>query len=124
MSSNKHRSSPPEEKIMLPQSLAIAVVTASMLVPLAAGAEQKLTLKSVTVDLPFGDRMFPDGPGAEAVNSNCLACHSAGMVLNQPALSKTQWRTEVEKMRTAYKASIDPKDVDTIVDYLVGLGRH
>jgi hypothetical protein len=109
---------------MLPQSLAIAVVTASMLVPLAAGAEQKLTLKSVTVDLPFGDRMFPDGPGAEAVNSNCLACHSAGMVLNQPALSKTQWRTEVEKMRTAYKASIDPKDVDTIVDYLVGLGRH
>jgi hypothetical protein len=109
---------------MLPQSLAIAVIAASMLVPLAAGAEQKLTLKSVTVDLPFGDRMFPDGPGAEAVNSNCLACHSAGMVLNQPALSKTQWRTEVEKMRTAYKAPIDPKDVDTIVDYLVGLGRH
>jgi len=35
------------------------------------------------------------------------------MVLNQPALSKAQWRTEVEKMRTAYKAPIDPKDVDT-----------
>ena len=46
-----------------------------------------------------------------------------GVKENQPALSKVQWRTEVEKMRTAYKAPIDPKDVDTIVDYLAGL-RH
>jgi hypothetical protein len=103
--------------------LSVALVTVSVLVPVAALAEQKITLKSVSVDLPFGDRMFPDGPGADAVNSNCLACHSAGMVLDQPALSKAQWRTEVEKMRTAYKAPIDPKDVDTIVDYLAGL-RH
>jgi hypothetical protein len=28
----------------------------------------------------------------------------------------------VDKMRTAYKAPIDPKDVDTIVAYLVALG--
>jgi hypothetical protein len=35
------------------------------------------------------------------VNGNCLACHSAGMVLTQPALSAAQWRAEVEKMRTA-----------------------
>jgi len=103
--------------------LSVALVTVSVLVPAAALAEQKITLKSVSVDLPFGDRMFPDGPGADAVNSNCLACHSAGMVLDQPALSKAQWRTEVEKMRTAYKAPIDPKEVDTIVDYLAGL-RH
>jgi hypothetical protein len=40
------------------------------------------------------------------------------MVLNQPALPKAQWRAEVEKMRNAYKAPIDPKDVDVIVDYL------
>ena len=32
-----------------------------------------------------------------------------------------QWRTEVEKMRTAYKAPIDAKDIDTIVNYLVAL---
>ena len=51
-----------------------------------------------------------------------LACHSADMVLNQPAMSNTQWRAEVEKMRTAYKAPIDPKDVDAIVEYLVTLG--
>ena len=84
-------------------------------------AEDKLILKSVNVDLPFGDRMFPDGPGSDVVNGNCLACHSAGMVLTQPALSPMQWRTEVEKMRTAYKAPIDAKDIDTIVNYLVAL---
>src|ERR1700730_13699038 len=81
---------------------------------------RKLLLKSVNIDLPNGDRMF-EGPGSDAANNNCLACHSAGMVLNQPALSKAQWRTEVEKMRTAYKAPIDPKDVDGIVDYLAGM---
>jgi hypothetical protein len=43
------------------------------------------------------------------------------MVLTQPALSKAQWHEEVEKMRNAYKAPIDPKDVDAIVDYLVSL---
>ena len=103
--------------------LPVALITVSVHAPLAAHAEQKLSLTSVTVDLPFGDRTFPDGPGADLVNSNCLACHSAGMVLNQPALTKAQWRTEVEKMRTAYKAPIDPKDLDAIVDYLAGLRR-
>jgi hypothetical protein len=42
------------------------------------------------------------------------------MVLNQPA-SKAQWQAEVEKMRQAYKAPVDPKDVDAIVDYLVSI---
>jgi mono/diheme cytochrome c family protein len=97
----------------------VALITTSVLPPLGGHAEQKFPLKSVSVDLPFGDRMFPDGPGADVVNGNCLACHSAGMVLNQAALSKAQWLTEVEKMRDAFKAPIDPKDVDAIVDYLV-----
>ena len=86
--------------------------------PLALRAEGQLTLKSVKVDLPFGDRVFPNGPGVDAINNNCLACHSAGMVLNQPDLSKAEWRAEVEKMRNTYKAPIDPKDVDAIVGYL------
>jgi hypothetical protein len=102
----------------------IALVTVMTLASVAGYADVKLTLKSVNTDLPFGDRMFPGGPGSDLVNNNCLACHSAGMVLNQPALSKTQWREEVEKMRTAYKAPIDPKDEDGIADYLVSLGTH
>jgi hypothetical protein len=80
-----------------------------------------LSLKSMTVDLPTGDRMFPSGPGSDVANNNCLACHSAGMVLNQPALSKTQWTAEVNKMISAYKAPVDAKDVGPIVDYLVSI---
>jgi mono/diheme cytochrome c family protein len=99
---------------VLPMALAGVVIAAPF-----AWAEGKIALKSVTVDLPAGDRLFPDGPHADAVNNNCLACHSAGMVLNQPALSKAQWEAEVNKMRTAYKAPIDSKDIDEIVDYLV-----
>jgi hypothetical protein len=75
-------------------------------------------LKSVSVDLPNGDRMFPAGPGSDAINDNCLACHSAGMVLNQPVISKAAWAAEVNKMITIYKAPVDPGDVSAIVDYL------
>ena len=67
------------------------------------------------------DRTFPDGPGAEAVNNNCLACHSAGMVLTQPKLTKAQWTETVNKMVHVYKAPVDQADVQTIVDYLTAL---
>jgi hypothetical protein len=108
---------------MLRKALSAALFAVTAFAPLTADAENKSVLKSVNVDLPFGDRMFPDGLGSDLVNGNCLACHSAGMVLTQPALSPAQWRAEVEKMRTAYKAPIDPKDFDAIVGYLVGLPR-
>lgn len=103
---------------MLPPALIMLIALA----PPSAHSADKLVLKSVSVDLPSDDRMFPGGPGSDATNGNCLACHSADMVLNQPAMSKMQWRAEVEKMRSAYKAPIDAKDVDTIVDYLVRIG--
>ena len=106
---------------MLRRVIPSALVAVAALAPLPAHAADKPAFKSVNVDLPAGDRMFPERPGSEAANNNCLACHSAGMVLTQPALSKAQWHEEVEKMRNAYKAPIDPKDVDPIVDYLAGL---
>jgi len=103
--------------------LPIALVVGVAFAPVCARAESQLSLKSVSVDLPLGDDMFPNGPGADAINNNCLACHSADMVLNQPALPMTQWHAEVDKMRTAYKAPIDPKDVDAILDYLVSVKK-
>ena len=42
-------------------------------------------LHSVSVELPDSQRAFPGGATADVINNNCLACHSAGMVLNQPA---------------------------------------
>ena len=87
--------------------------------PFVARAATPFELKSVKIDLPDSDRMFPDGPGSDAINNNCLACHSAGMVLNQPALSRQAWTAEVNKMIAAYKAPVAPEDVGAIVDYLV-----
>ena len=77
-----------------------------------------VTLRPVSIDLPQGDRMFPPGPGSEAINNNCLACHSAGMVLNQPAMPRTAWEAEVHKMVNAYKAPVAAEDVPAIVGYL------
>ena len=62
--------------------------------------------------------MFPGGTNASAINNNCLACHSADMVLNQPALPKAAWEAEVHKMINVYRAPIDEADVPAIVDYL------
>jgi hypothetical protein len=77
-----------------------------------------LPLRSVSIELPNGDRTFPDGSGADLANGNCLSCHSAGMVLNQPRLSAAVWLEEVNKMRTAYHAPVDEADMQGIATYL------
>jgi hypothetical protein len=83
-----------------------------------------LTLRSVNVDFPDPGRTFPGDTNANAINNNCLACHSAGMVLTQPTtLSRTDWQAEVDKMRNTYKAPIAEKDVPAIVDYLASLNN-
>ena len=102
---------------MRSKMLSLAFMTGAVLAPSAGGAAPPLQLKSVNVDLPQSDRMFT-GPGADAANNNCLACHSAGMVLNQPALTKAAWQAEVNKMIQIYKAPIAAADVTAIVDYL------
>ena len=106
---------------MLRNLLSAAILLSAASIPTVAGADAQLDLKPVKIDLPDSDRMFPDGPGADAINNNCLACHSAGMVLNQPALSKQAWTAEVHKMINNYKAPIAPEDIDPIVGYLTTL---
>jgi hypothetical protein len=78
-------------------------------------------LKSPDVEVPSTDMMFPAGPGSDAINSGCLACHSADHVLNQPSLTRANWGEIVNKMIKAYKAPIDPADAAKIVDYLTRL---
>lgn len=85
--------------------------------PASANAPRTFALKSVSVELPTSDVAFP-GANAQAITANCLACHSAGMVLTQPALSKASWDAIVEKMIHAYKAPVAQKEVAPIVDYL------
>ncbi|HVY13599.1 MAG TPA: cytochrome c [Rhodopila sp.] len=81
-------------------------------------AQSLQALKSAHIDLPTGNMTFPPGPGVEAITNNCLICHSAGMVLTQPALPKSAWDTEVHKMINVYKAPVAAEDVAAIVGYL------
>ena len=109
----------------------VAALSTPLVLALPAGAETAaktpssvtaggVTLRSLAVDLPDSDRTFP-GSGADAINNNCLACHSAGMVLTQPPLSRQAWQAEVDKMRTTYKAPVAAAEVPAIVDYLAAL---
>jgi cytochrome c5 len=91
--------------------------TAASPPPLTKISAEGVTLQSVRVDIPDREMTFP-GSGSDAINNNCLVCHSAGMVLNQPALPKAAWQAEVAKMIQVYKAPVAPEDVAAIVDYL------
>ena len=102
---------------LLPAVIVVELLGAAS-APLAVHAASPFEFKPVKIDLPDSDRMFPGGPAADAINNNCLACHSAGMVLNQPDLSKQAWAAEVNKMISIYKAPVAPEDVGAIVDYL------
>jgi hypothetical protein len=106
---------------MFSNGISVVVLLGAVSMPLAAHGATPSQLKPVKIDLPDSDKMFPDGPGADAINNNCLACHSADMVLNQPALSGQVWAAEVNKMINTYKAPIAPGDVATIVQYLTAL---
>ena len=79
------------------------------------------SLKSLTVALPANEDIFPDRPGAEALDHDCLACHSVETVMNQPAFPKAVWEAEIKKMRTVYKAPIEPDDIEVILGYLTGI---
>ena len=95
----------------------LAQATSAPSVVAAAG----VTLHSVSADFPDPARIFPGGNEADAINNNCLACHSAGMVLTQPHLSRSDWQAEVDKMRNTYKAPVAANDVSAIVEYLANL---
>jgi hypothetical protein len=77
--------------------------------------------KRVAIELPDAEGLLPEryGVSSEAVNNNCLACHSAAMITAQPRLSRVQWGETIAKMRTVYAAPIDPADDKAILDWLV-----
>jgi cytochrome c553 len=80
-----------------------------------------VTLHSVRVSFPHSDSTFPGGRGADAINNDCLICHSAGMVLDQASLSRAAWQAEVDKMHNDFKAPFAAGDLPAIVDYLANL---
>ena len=60
-----------------------------------------------------------DGPGADKVRQNCIACHSLDYIpLNSPFLDEKGWEAVVAKMANAFKAPIKEEDRKPIAEYL------
>jgi cytochrome c5 len=108
-----------------PTAVTLALVAVLFLSSAPTMAKKKIVAppasEPLTVQLPDSNDVMPDLPNAEVVDRNCLSCHSVEMVENQPALPRAAWAAEIEKMRTVFKAPIDPGDVDAMLDYLTRL---
>jgi hypothetical protein len=59
---------------------------------------------------------LPPGPLQAKMNTACLECHDARIVVQQ-RLSKSAWTKEVDKM-IKWGAVVDPADREAFIDYL------
>ncbi|MGY4458571.1 hypothetical protein [Bradyrhizobium sp. LB13.1] len=81
--------------------ISLIVNGTSVTLPYSDLAASITTLKSLKLDVPTSDTMFPAGPGSDAINNNYLACHSADHVLNL-----VEW---------AQRKHVDPSQLQTSV---------
>jgi mono/diheme cytochrome c family protein len=71
------------------------------------------------IELDYHGPDLPPGPGQDIFATQCVICHSARYVLNQPTFPRKIWTAEVHKMVKGYGAPIDPQQEKEIVNYLV-----
>ena len=111
----------PQYSLDLDKRLAARQAAVGPNAPKASATANGVELRSVGFEIPTDGRAFPPGPHVEAMNSNCQSCHTPGMILTQPKLTRAEWTGEVTKMINVYKAPVDPAEVPAIVDYLASL---
>ena len=70
------------------------------------------------IEVPYISYEIKMGKGFDAVQANCLMCHSFGYIINQGPQSKAFWRKKVDKMIVHFKAPITKEDADIVTNYL------
>ncbi len=70
------------------------------------------------VEVPYISYQIKMGKGFDAVQANCLMCHSFGYIINQGPQSRLFWDKKVDKMITHFKAPISKEDKVIVVNYL------
>lgn len=70
------------------------------------------------IEVPYISYQIKMGKGFDAVNANCLMCHSFGYIINQGPQSREFWDKKINKMITHFKAPITKKDHKIILNYL------
>lgn len=62
---------------------------------------------------------MPQEKGYQTFNTNCLTCHSASYILNQPNLPEKSWTAIVTKMQKTFGAPVTDSAAREIIQYLV-----
>lgn len=70
------------------------------------------------IEIPYIPYEVKMGEHFDAVQANCLTCHSFGYVTNQGPQSKAFWKGKVDKMIIHFKAPITDADSANITEYL------
>lgn len=70
------------------------------------------------VEVPYMPYEIKMGKGFDALEANCLMCHSFGYILNQGPQSKEFWHEKVVKMIVHFKAPIDKEAETAVTNYL------
>jgi len=70
------------------------------------------------VEVPYVAFPIKMGKGFDAIQTNCLMCHSFGYIINQGRQSKKFWRGKVDKMIVHFKAPMDEAAAKETTDYL------
>ena len=70
------------------------------------------------IEVPYISYEIKMGKGFDAVQANCLTCHSFGYIINQGNQSREFWFQKVVKMINHFKAPITKEDMNTVTDYL------
>jgi len=86
----------------------IALLMAS---PLFAQVKENIAVPYVAFPIKMGK-------GFDAIQANCLMCHSFGYITNQGRQSKKFWHGKVIKMVDHFKAPMDEKAIKETTDYL------
>jgi mono/diheme cytochrome c family protein len=101
--------------------LATAAIPAAFAEPAPQAPSAAALNRTISVTLPDSEHVFPPGAGAEIANSQCMICHSAGMVTRQPPLRFGEWKAEINKMRIVYGAPVPAEQVDELARYLTAI---
>ncbi len=64
---------------------------------------------------------LPELPGYQTFSMNCLTCHSARYILNQPDLPEKTWTAIVTKMQKTFGAPVTDSSAKEIIQYLVAI---
>jgi len=70
------------------------------------------------VQVPYMPYEIKMGENFDAIQANCLMCHSFGYIINQGPQSREFWHHKVSKMIKAFKAPISDEDAEKAINYL------